>query len=105
MSDLEIVRACAEAMFPDNRVKNALEGVFYEDYPGVWVSFEPLTNDAQAFQLMKRLSINVWGSDISANEWKWHACWNFQDTDDTLGNGDTPNRAICECVAKMRAKP
>ena len=96
MTDLEITRLCAEAMYAPKRVKSAAKSVFYEDAPGQWVHFDPFDDDAQCFALVKKFNIQIEGypGDYSV-------C-----VDDNCASPFTKdlNRAICECIASMQEK-
>ena len=109
MTDLEITRLCAEAMgTPMQLVEPQFlwpTGVMLAPAKGEFlVSYDPLNNDAQAFALVKKFDLAVWGHAHAAGNWKYHVECNYTGgREDTLGlgHGDTHNRAICECVAKM----
>lgn len=107
MTDLEITKLCAEAMgwnSPGSPIAVRNNEVFFCPGSSVEFRFEPLHNDAQAMALVRRCSLALWGSDIAAGEWKWHAEQQFfgDDAKPIIGHGNTPNRAICECVANMQ---
>ena len=89
MTDLEITKACAEAM----GVKILAEGGFIlASVNGCAVAYDPLHDDAQAMALVKKFNLRIWRTNFNG------ACgWD-------VGGTDSPdlNRAICECVAKMQ---
>ena len=95
MTDLELTKLCAEAMGIDP------EDVCRQE----WSSrrYDPLHDDAQAMALVKKFGLALWGNDGTASEWKWHAEEQiFPDhRPPIIGHGQTANRAICGCVAKM----
>jgi hypothetical protein len=82
MTDLEIIKLCYQAIgnTPDVRLSEM---------------YNPLTNDAQAMVLVKAFEL-----DTHRREHDWAAIGKGKDG---VGHGDTLNRAICECVAKMQA--
>ena len=97
LSDLEITKLCAKAMglhvcdpqcFPAMLLVDAGAGPF---------NYDPLHDDTQAMALVKKFRIYIvpqsdyWQTDAYLNgEW--------------VGEGNSPdlNRAICECVAKIK---
>jgi len=89
MTDLEITKACAEAMgyklddTPQHHVR-AYIGMAVQDY---W----PLTDDAQAMALVKKFAKAI----VRRKEGDWSINLNG------ARNADL-NRAICECVAKIK---
>src|SRR5882757_2839988 len=94
VSDLEMVKACAEAM--GLRLKLDDCGSYYDEEGSVRV-YWPLGKDAQAMALVKRFklrSICVNGSD------NWSVSRGFLES---AMNPDL-NRAIVECVAKLQSK-
>ena len=84
MTDLEITKACAEAMGIEDCRVGLKE----------WSSrpYDPLYNDDQAMELVKRFKMTT--CPIGD---KWSVVCAFG------GSGECAdlNRAICECVAKM----
>ena len=114
MTDLEITKLCAEAMGLQHHVpRDAFDGEFWvmvigysiEDIPFV-SRYDPLHDDAQAMALVKKfhLQINIW-NELSTARGLLEAGWwrvDSQSQNVTARHGDL-NRAICECVAKMKA--
>lgn len=104
MTDLEMVRLCAEAMglmirevslnAPEHTLR--IEGVFgsssYGDY---W----PLTNRAQCFELVERFHVHI--GDVAGGplDGKWWACLPRTEID-TVYDPDL-SRAIVTTVARM----
>lgn len=96
MSDIELVKACAELM----------GGIATElpDFDGLWLvgnnsySYDPLHNDEQCFALVKRFGLCI--SRLSET-------WYVDASDDgdaaTANHPADLNRAICECVSKLKA--
>lgn len=93
MTDLEIVRKCAERMrYSDVQRKgdhvhdkngNIIPGIYW-----------PLEDDAQAMALVKKVGISI-GRSFSGE-------WFCQDFDKgIISESKDLNRAICECVAKL----
>ena len=94
MTDLELTRLCAEAMFDRLEWEQRL------------FNYDPLHDDAQAMALVKKFrllielnpnilgrQVRVSGSEIASDIPPFDKC-----------NYETAlNRAICECVAKMQA--
>jgi hypothetical protein len=111
MTDLELVKACAEAMglpllpaydkgdiryrhqSDDNGLMVATDAQHYFTERG---SYDPLHDDAQAMALARRFMlevdffVNSASTPPSAERQSIHYC------DENI------NRAICECVAKLR---
>ena len=88
MTDLLIIRRCAEAMKDESAA--ALE--FLEE--GHRGGYEPLHDDAQAMALVKKFRLQIL-------EWRGDADWCVRYSDSNQSFNDDLNRAICECVAKM----
>ena len=104
MTDLEITKACAEAMELDiscSRWKEDALVILFDSFsPYEYYTYAPLTNDAQAMALVKKFGLHT-GFQSFDNLWGCLA----QDGITKTYNTDL-NRAICECVAKMKkAKP
>lgn len=101
MTDLEITKLCAEAMkyqilsdkWGNERAIQTLDIAYYD----------PLHDDAQAMALVKKFRLNIAYIGIrespSTRAVEW---WCMDVTQQFEGPGDTLNRAICECVAKMQ---
>ena len=105
MTDLEIIRLCALALhggFNPVRLGNSEAGELVR-YECQGEKFDPLHGDAQAMALVNKFRLRVlpqanghWCADNGEpTPFVKDGYW--------LGQGDTPNRAICECVAKMQA--
>jgi hypothetical protein len=94
MTDLEITRLVAEAMgitewlTADDPMVTNEAGDFIEPY-------DPLHDDAQCMQLVKRFNIALGWNDPGWGAFR-------QDTKRWVNDPDL-NRAICECVANMQA--
>lgn len=108
MTDLEIVRRCAERMeldvvYTKDHIMGA--GFYYEVFSGTTPQgnvmglshYDPLHDDAQAMGLLKHFNLMVSGQ-IEGEPCDWRV-W---------GNGHREtyidanlNRAICKCVAKI----
>ena len=104
MTDLEMTRLCAEAM---GLIHEVVSDSAYEDPTEYqWVSipdgtYKPLEDDAQAMALVKKIFLDI------VTRWNGEglAYWRVQGTVsgwEITKNKDL-NRAIVECVAKMRA--
>ena len=104
MTDLEITKLCAEAMGysvvkGDGRYKNRMAIATKDGEPVT--NYDPLKHDAQAMALVKkfRISVNSYNDDYQV--------WPTRIDKKIAGNACTfaadLNRAICECVAKMKA--
>lgn len=106
MTDLELTRACAEAMGYEPRdimqdtdfsgeYKDTVIEVNEEDY-------DPLHDDAQAMALVKRFHLtiryNSYGVFWTAEKFHDKDC-----TKEHWVSNDDLNRAIVECVARMWA--
>ena len=102
MDDLEITRACAEAM---GIALTELDGLFTYPHPKMAktitptfrVTYDPLHDDAQAMALVKKFEI-MWSSAWSA--YTFLNC--DEDGTPEYSYSDNLNRAICECAAKMQ---
>lgn len=100
MTDLEIMKLCAEAMrftaeVGAGRVWIRTSG----DLPPTM--YAPLHDDAQAMALVKRFGLTIIRNEEGAEAWSVGAMGldvSPHDVDD-----DDLNRAIVECVAKMQA--
>jgi phage tail sheath gpL-like len=99
MNDIEMVKACAEAVGIELRRDSAQS---YKFIGGKWYehNFDPIHDDAQALALVKRLHLDIEQYQNSNGTWyyvaqthgtEYHAC------------ADDLNRAIVECVAKLHA--
>ena len=92
MNDLEITKACAEAVDMHLSLVHA-DGL---------IKYWPLTDDAQAMALVKKLRLTIEAIEVGA--------WRVENEEDMVQHGNDElrtgfgtdlNRAICECVAKM----
>ncbi len=105
-TDLEIVRACAEAMDLNTRevsMNQPQHTIRIMHKIGPSDAYWPLTNDEQMVALIRKHGLCLWGGDYSASEWKWHAETQIyaDEKGPTLAHGDTANRAVCMCVYLM----
>ncbi len=71
-------------------------------FVGPWVCYDPLTNDAQAMALVKKLRLELyyeWGHPDDP----WCVCvYHADELEENHFTSDVDiNRAICECVHKM----
>lgn len=113
MTDLEIIKHCAEAMGysvvkGDARYKNGMAIATKDGEP--ITNYDPLKHDAQAMALVKQLCLRVqftnhrvWVGDY--NPLHWLAAWSPH-PEDGIYQADARNldlnRAICECVVEAR---
>ena len=89
MTDLEMIKLCWKAI---TGLENDLDPAYV---------YDPLHDDAQAMQLVKKLGLGI--SPMAASELGWGCCWWNGDnvkSEIVVQNIDL-NRAIVECVAKM----
>lgn len=98
MSDLEMVKLCAEAMDIPLKARKGARNMTCGDHDLLeteqYVAYDPLHDDAQAMQLVKRFWLAVYR--YQSDKWCAQHRGQFSDNRDL-------NRAICECVAKMQA--
>lgn len=99
MTDLEIVKKCAEKMGYESALAGWKVGQ-ESTYDSVeilsengWEDYDPLHDDAQAMALVKKFNLSI----MKLNNWLVNDAPNQKDS--TI-NKDL-NRAICECVARM----
>lgn len=101
MSDIELVKACALAMGYHVRVEPSpfsAEDVLRVKVDGEWTYlYRPLTDDAQAMALVKRFGINLM-------TWTGGDGWIAQIFARATGENADLNRAICLCIANMKAR-
>jgi hypothetical protein len=107
MTDLELTKACAEAM--DIKIHLVAEPEFhfancpYYEIPTLSEApnpiYDPLHDDVQAMALVKKFRLAITPPD-DVVEW----CVFDVNDDDTQTPGDDLNRAIVECVAKLKEK-
>ncbi len=105
MTDLEMVKKCALKMgfdpcpLPESIAIAVPNACAVQTDIGV-ITYDPLTNDAQAMALVKRFDLSISKGDFL----HWNVNWYEGDGGATPswweGNKDL-NRAICECVAKL----
>lgn len=96
MTDLEIVKKCAEKMGLSE--VNVFSPFFYaRDKDGVR-EFDPLHDDAQAMALVKKFGLQL-KQDISTLSWAVTHYFNNYECSGAF-HYDL-NRAICECVARL----
>lgn len=110
LSDLELTKLCAEAMgYDDVHIAYGCMGTAYVKYGGRSVTqgteFRPLKDDAQAMALVRRFEISIawsWASQVGCMS-KAEAQRDEEMRHDKIAciHKDL-NRAIVECVAKMR---
>jgi len=113
MTDLEITKLCAEAMGlrviqvrrADLRDAKDTSYFRFQDGP----AYDPLHDDAQAMALVKKFGLTLDPSDDKPPFEDWRVCAPPQEGQDWDSNSHAEsrdlNRAICECVAKLSAKP
>lgn len=92
MNDLEMVKLCAEAIGYES---HSIYG------PPINIgqaatSYNPLHDDAQAMELVKKFGINIWSGPGS-----WRVMGGTTGDEGDTWNADL-NRAIVECVAKLQ---
>lgn len=92
MTDLEIVKSCAEKM--GFKWVDAWQAVERAD-GSCWL-YCPLADDAQAMALVKKFSLEIF---TNLHDGYWSVMY-ATDNDYRVFNKDL-NRAICECVAKL----
>lgn len=109
MTDLEMTKLCAEAMgwhtagLASKVVSYAVSehAIIAGNDRGGESVYDPLTDDAQAMQLVERFDISLHRSSFDV----WH-CRIYDKRPFTaplgLGEADDLNRAIVECVANMQ---
>ena len=96
MTDLELTRLVADAM--DIKPDASLVKSVNYDYALAYSGYNPLQNDAQAMALVKKFRLTI---ELSYDGW-W-VCTPEQKISSEVMIDDL-NRAICECVAKMRSE-
>ena len=105
MSDLEMIRICAEAMGfsvvkGDGRYKNGF-AIATEDGDPV-TNYDPLAHDTQAMAMVKKFGL------VLEPDGEWAATWINRSREIgkrsvTVRHSPTVNRAIVECVVKMHS--
>lgn len=107
-TDLEIVRACAEAMgYVEPMYKRGDDHLLVDSMthkPGEthkWIPFDPLHDDAQALTLVKKFRLHI--NDMQdGNDRAWGV---FHKAGGGLGvYGRDLLRAICLCVFNMKGR-
>lgn len=101
MTALEIVKLCAEAMGYTILGASSNYGVLIRHTHAE--IFNPLTNNAQAFDLLKKHCVIVHTYTSGKHRGKWRATV-LATTISTEATGTDLNRVICEAVAKMQKK-
>lgn len=96
MTNLEITRACAEAMGLERLAVNGAEVVIGMT-PNRYV-YRPLHDDAQAMALVKRFRLEVYCEPEHDDLWLCN-----ERNGEASMHADL-NRAICLCVAKMHRR-
>lgn len=98
MTDLEIIRRCAEKMGIEwfgEYGESDTDTIFLDiAREGDVVEYNPLTDDAQCMALVKKFRITVSNQEGG----KWGA---FKNHYDCWSENADLNRAVCECVARM----
>lgn len=98
MTDLEMTRLCAEAMGLKAWMCHRLGGVFNADAEGWEGDYDPLDNYAQAMALVKKLGLKI------IKPRYWVVSDQAYEVSKVHSKSFDLNRAIVECVAKMRRK-
>lgn len=114
MTDLEITLLCAEAMGYENpRIQETLSGDKFVTYgpldQALMPQYWPLQYDAQAMALVKKMNISI---GRGTNYFVVEHWYDGKDADNyetaerptkvIRCSNQSLNRAICECVAKIR---
>ncbi len=103
MDDLAAVRLCAEAMGLEASCVTGIRGQARSTEvktDGVWMHYDPLTDDAQAMALVKRFNVRIDRTRGIPEKWAVHISSNFGDT----VIGDDLNRCIVLCVAALQSR-
>lgn len=95
MTDLEITKACAEAM--GFKLRRGPPDFEYIEIEPNGEYYNPLHDDAQAMALVKKFRLHI---DSNISKTAWSVFWMSWGGDETVVNANL-NRAICECVAKL----
>lgn len=100
MTDIEMTKLCAEAM--GLVVAEQLGGLRSPNTQFEDSLYDPLRDDAQAMALVKEFGLDIlWRPDYG----NWEASSNVEGPDGVIiAVKDSLNRAIVECVARMRAQ-
>ena len=100
MTDLEITRLCAEAMgLPTDVAQSDETGPYLKC--SRYHRYQPLHDDAQAMALVKRFSLAIQPPQFVSPP-RWHVWRHPRPSYTGVADILNLNRAICECVAKMR---
>jgi hypothetical protein len=101
MTDLEITRKCAEAMGCVHLVDADVKWGCYKnmEHPEWKKLYNPLHNNAQAMELVKRFHLALYYRTKIVTEPRWEVCADFGNH---MAFSENLNRAICECVANMK---
>lgn len=107
LTDLQLTKLCAEAMgyMETQLIKTGAYNNFRFEVRTQgkgWQLYDPLHDSAQAFALIERFGLSVWGHGYVAGDWKYHAEWGHPDDYHALGHGFTHNEAIVRCIAQMQ---
>lgn len=95
MTDLEMTRLCAEAMgLTIEQQGYETRAIKVREH---WPAYDPLRDDAQAMALVKKFGLSVERSSPADKTFAWSV-----ELNDESAHSDDLNRAIVECVAKMR---
>lgn len=104
MTDLEMIKLCAEAMgirLEWDGDPREWQPMFYEGK--TYHLYDPLHDDAQAMALVKKFGLFLSGPCPESPEWDVsHGINDGMGKFSAASNGNL-NRAIVECVAKMQA--
>jgi hypothetical protein len=100
MTDLEMVRLCAEAMGYTRIGDGDSHGLVVRNNLGHHL-YSPLHDDAQAMALVKRFKLGITFIDPARPGKQWMASFCNDDLRTAYGGSDDLNRAIVECVARM----
>mgnify|MGYP000617853012 CR=1 FL=1 len=101
MTDLEIVKKCAEKMGVALSVDMRLQEWPYIDAPYPSHRYNPLTDDAQAMALLRNYGLTVeLLPEAEGGEWSVTA-WETEKNPARNVESFDLNRAICECVARL----
>jgi len=106
MTDSEINAKCAEKMGIPYQVANTGSFVALMNHPtqGYNGRYDPLRNDTQCFELVKKLEIVLlksgpkWQAQLAAD---WSAAEEWSTAGTPYADNADVNRAICELVAKL----
>ncbi len=114
MTDLEITRLCAEAIGVEMKVRKVIRRTLVggsvtehtEKYAETLVDvcdYDPLTNDAQAMELVRKFNLFIEAPDTPVSR-MWHAfCWlDPAHEKNVYSASESLNHAICVCVANMQ---